>query len=63
MEWKESEQPRDKLGRFTSKELEDMSADELKAYILEDDTISGAVSGARNPNSEKAKAHAKNTMG
>ena len=35
-----------------------MSADELKAYILEDDTISGAVSGAIDPDSERGNAHA-----
>ena len=56
--WEEEKHPRDKLGRFTSKELEAMSADELKAYILEDDTISGAVSGAIDPDSERGLEHA-----
>jgi hypothetical protein len=32
--WSEEKHPRDDLGRFTKKELADMSADELKEYIL-----------------------------
>ena len=32
--WEEKEHPRDKQGRFTKKDFADMSADELKAYIL-----------------------------
>ena len=33
--WDEKEHPRDENGRFTRKEILDMSAEELKAYILE----------------------------
>ena len=32
--WEEKEHPRDKQGRFTKKDFADMSADELKEYIL-----------------------------
>jgi hypothetical protein len=45
--WDEEKHPRDDLGRFTKKELADMSADELKEYILSNDKASGAASGAR----------------
>ena len=57
--WNEKEHPRDILGRFTKKEIDNMTADALKAYIIESDTISGAVSGAIDPDSERGCEHAK----
>ena len=34
--WEEKEHPRDKQGRFTKKDFADMSAEELKEYILKE---------------------------
>lgn len=61
--WEEKEHPRDKQGRFTKKDFADMIADELKAYILSSNDVSGAISGARNPDSNEAKEHAKKYYG
>ena len=57
--WNENEHPRDKEGKFTKKDFADMSAAELKEYILESqENISGAVSGAIDPDSERGIQHA-----
>jgi len=56
--WEEKEHPRDKQGRFTKKDFADMSADELKAYILSSNDVSGAISGAIDPDSERGNKHA-----
>ena len=56
--WNDKDHPRDILGRFTKKEIDDMTADELKAYILESDINSGAVNGAIAPDSERGSEHA-----
>jgi hypothetical protein len=57
--WDEEKHPRDDLGRFTKKELADMSADELKKYVLSNNEYTfGAISGAIDPDSERGSKHA-----